>query len=99
MATDNAEGPKTSVDLSVGKETDAAIGVTLKNLLVKPAEELGNLFADGIGIVGDWVKRKRVLNTKLGLTEVRNRLDADGVDIKDITPPKAEEFYRHCQVV
>ena len=94
MATDNAGGPNTSVDVSIGKESDAALGDILRSLLVRPAEELGDLFANGIGIlVGDWVKRKRELNATQGMKEVRNRLDADGVNMKNITPPKEEELH------
>lgn len=93
MASDGSGGPKGSLDVSVGKEIDAAIGDLMRGLLKKPFEAVGDLFADGIGILGDRVKRKRELNARLGMEEVRNRLDADGVDMKDITPPKEEELH------
>ena len=93
MTSDGSDGPKTSIDASVGKETDAALGDVIRGLLQKPSEAVGDLVADGIGILGDWVRRKRELNAKLGMEEVRRRLDADGVDMKDITPPKEEELH------
>ncbi|MFU1607566.1 hypothetical protein ACM25O_14445 [Sulfitobacter pontiacus] len=90
---DGDGGPKTSVDLSVGKEIDAAIGDVIRGLLKRPSEAVGDLFADGIGIFGDRVKRKREINAKLGMEEVRKKLDSEGVDMKDITPPKEEELH------
>ncbi|WP_050526820.1 Abi-alpha family protein [Pseudorhodobacter aquimaris] len=93
MATDHNGGPKTSVDASNGKAIDAALGDVIRGLLKKPSEAVGELVADGIGILGDRVRRKRELNAKLGMEEVRKRLDADGVDMKDITPPKEEELH------
>ncbi len=93
MTSDGGDGPKTSVDVSVGKEIDAALGDVIRGLLKRPSEAVGDLVADGIGILGDRVRRKRELNAKLGMEEVRKRLDADGVDMKDITPPKEEELH------
>lgn len=93
MTSDGGDGPKTSIDVSVGKEIDAALGDVIRGLLQKPSEAVGDLVADGIGILGDRVRRKRELNAKLGMEEVRRRLDADGVDMKDITPPKEEELH------
>jgi hypothetical protein len=93
MTSDGSDGPKTSIDVSVGKEIDAALGDVIRGLLQKPSEAVGDLVADGIGILGDRVRRKRELNAKLGMEEVRKRLDADGVDMKDITPPKEEELH------
>lgn len=93
MATDDKPEPKISVSLKIGKKIDAALGDALQGLLKKPAEALGDLMADGVGILGDHVRRKRELNAKLGMEEVRKRLDADGVDIKDITPPEEEDFH------
>ncbi|WP_292896476.1 Abi-alpha family protein [Nitratireductor sp.] len=93
MTSDGSDKPKTSIDVSVGKEIDAALGDVIRGLLQKPSEAVGDLVADGIGILGDRVRRKRELNAKLGMEEVRKRLDADGVDMKDITPPKEEELH------
>lgn len=93
MANEGGEGPKTSIDVSVGKEIDAALGDVIRGLLLKPAEAVGDLVADGLGILGDRVRRKRELNAKLGMEEVRRRLETDGVDMKDITPPKEEELH------
>lgn len=93
MASEDSGGPKSSVEVSVGKEIDAALGDVIRGLLKRPSEALGDIVADGIGILGDRVKRKRELNAKLGMEEVRKRLDADGVDLKDITPPKEEELH------
>lgn len=93
MANDGGEKPKASLDVSIGKEINAALGDVIRGLLKKPADEAGNLLAAGIGILGDRVKRKRELNAQLGMDEVRKKLDADGIDIKDITPPKEEELH------
>lgn len=93
MASDGSGGPKSSLDVRVGKEIDAALGDVIRGLLKRPSEAVGDLVADGIGILGDRVKRKRELNAKLGMEEVRKRLDTDGVDMKDITPPKEEELH------
>jgi len=79
--------------VSVGKEIDAALGDVVRGLLRRPAEAVGDLVADGIGILGDRVRRKRELNAKLGMEEVRAKLDAADVDMKDITPPMEEELH------
>lgn len=79
--------------ISLGKEIDAALGDVIRGLLKKPVEEAGNLIADSIGILGDKVRRKREINAQLGMEEVRKKLEADGVDMKDITPPKEEELH------
>lgn len=93
MASDGSGGPKSSLNVSIGKEIDAALGDVIRGLLKRPSEVVGDLIADSFGILGDRVKRKRELNAKLGIEEVRKRLDADGVDVKDITPPKEEELH------
>ncbi len=93
MANDGKEKPKVSLDVSIGKEIDAALGDVIRGLLKKPAKEAGNLLAASIGILGDRVKRKRELNAQLAMDEVRKKLDANGIDMKDITPPKEEELH------
>lgn len=85
--------PKSSLDIRIGKEIDAAIGDLIRGLLKKPFEAVGDLAADGIGILGDRVQQKRKLNAQLGLEEVRRQLDANGVEMKDITPPKEEDIH------
>lgn len=92
MASEDGSS-KTSNDVGIGKGIDAALGDVVRGLLLKPAEAVGDIFADSIGIVGDRVRRKRELNAKLGMEEVRAKLDAEGVDIKDITPPREEELH------
>ncbi len=92
MAEEGEKGGS-SLKVSIGKEIDAALGDVIRGLLKKPAEEAGHLIADGIGILGDRVRRKREVNTHLGLEEVRKKLESDGVDMKDITPPKEEELH------
>ncbi|PWE33204.1 hypothetical protein DDZ14_07300 [Maritimibacter sp. 55A14] len=84
-------GPEPNV--SVGKGIDAALGDIIRSLLMKPAEEAGSLLANGIGMLGDRVRRKREINAQLGMEEVRKKLDADSVDMRDITPPKEEELH------
>lgn len=54
---------------------------------------MGNLIADGIGLVGDRVRRKRELNASLGLGAVREKLEVDGIDLQRITPPEEEELH------
>lgn len=93
MAGDGGVEPKISISARVSKEIDAALGDVIRGLLQRPFDAVGDLVADGIGILGDRVRRKRELNAKLGIEGVRRRLDADGVDMKDITPPKEEELH------
>lgn len=87
------EGGQVSLNIKIGKEIDASLGDVIRGLLVKPAEATGDLLSDTIGILGDAVNRKRTLNAKLGLEEVRRKLEDHNVDMKDITPPKAEELH------
>ena len=77
----------------MGQEIDAALGDVIRSALIRPAEALGDLASDAIGILGDRVKRKRQLNAMLGLEEVRKKLESNDVDMKDITPPKEEELH------
>ena len=93
MTSDESGNPKASLDISIGKEIDSAIGDLIRGILKKPFEAIGDLTADGIGILGDRVSQKRRKNAQLGLQVVRRRLDADGVKMKDITPPKEEELH------
>lgn len=92
MAEEEEKGGS-SLKISLGKEIDAALGDVIRGLLMKPAEEAGNLIADGIGILGDRVRKKREINAQLGMEEVRKKLESDGVDMKDITPPEEEELH------
>lgn len=78
---------------SNGKEIDTALGDILRSLLNRPAEAVGDLFADAIGILGDRVKLKRERNTKMGLEATRKRLAANGIDENDVIQPKEEELY------
>lgn len=93
MASDNKDEGEPSRNVSVGKEIDAALGEVIRGLFQEPAKEVGNLMGDAIGILGDRVKRKRELNAKLGIEDVRKKLEASNVDMKDITPPKEEELH------
>lgn len=93
MASDGSGGPKNSLSVSIGKELDAALGDMIRGLTKRPSEAIGDFLADGIGIVGDRIKRKRELNAKLGMEEVQRILDTNGVSMKDITPPKEEELH------
>ncbi len=82
-----------TLNIHLSKEIDAALGDVIRGLLKRPAEEAGHLIADGIGILGDRVRRKREINAQLGMEEVRKKLEADGVDMKNITPPEEEELH------
>ena len=82
-----------SLNVELGKNIDAALGDVIRSLLTKPAEAVGDLTSDVIGILGDRVKRKRELNAKIGLEEVRKKLEDANIEMKDITPPKEEELH------
>lgn len=77
----------------MGKEIDAAIGDVLRGLLNKPAAEVGSLMADGIGILGDRIRKKRLLNAQNGLEQTSELLKAKNVLLKDVTPPSEEDFH------
>jgi hypothetical protein len=91
MSSDNA---KDGLSINLGKETGAAVGEVIRNLLSSPAKEAGDLLADGIGILGDKIRQKRELNAQAGLDSVRKKLDAAGVAIEDVEPPKLEEMHQ-----
>lgn len=93
MTRECSECGKSSSKSIVGEELDAALGDIVRSLLKKPAEEAGNLIADGIGILGDRIRRKRELNTQLGVEEVRRKLKISGIDVEEISPPKEEEIH------
>ena len=93
MPNDDGQKAKASVKLSLGKEIDAALGDVIRGLLRRPSEEAGNLLADGIGLLGDRVRKKRMLNAQNGLVETRELLDSKGVELKDITPPDEEDLH------
>lgn len=93
MENDQKGEVGTSMSVNVGKGVDAALGDVVRGLLKKPAEEAGNLLADGIGILGDRVRRKRLHNTQRGLEETRTMLEAKDVELKNITPPFEEELH------
>jgi len=91
MSGDDKDG--VSINIGLGKETDAALGDALRQLLLKPTKEAGDLISDSIGLFGDKIKRKRMLNARLGLEGVRKTLEANNVDMKNITPPAEEELH------
>ncbi len=95
MNKDNENSSKAGVSLnaSIGKEIDAALGDVVRGLLVKPAEAVGDLTSDAIGILGDRIKRKRQLNARIGLEEVYKKLEENNVDLNEIAPPKEEELH------
>ncbi len=88
-----SEGGKAKLIINIGKEIDAALGDALRGLLVKPAAALGELASDGIGILGDRIKMRRELNLRLGMEEVRRKLEANHIDIDHIASPKEEELH------
>jgi hypothetical protein len=92
MTGNEGHDSKTSSNVSLGKEIDAALGDVIRGLLKKPAEEAGSLLADGIGILGDRVRRKRHLNAQLGLEDTRAMLETKGVQLLNITPPDEEDL-------
>lgn len=82
-----------SVKVSVGKEIDKSLGGALTALLMPGATEIGNLIGDGIGMLADIVNAKRKQNAQDGLESVREKLESADIDLKDVTPPKAEELH------
>ncbi|KQW47198.1 MULTISPECIES: Abi-alpha family protein [unclassified Ensifer] len=87
------EGNKAQLTINIGKEIDAALGDALRGLFVKPASALGDLASDALGILGDRIKMRRELNLRLGMDEVRRKLEANNVDIDHIASPKEEELH------
>ncbi|PDS28296.1 hypothetical protein EFQ99_32615 [Rhizobium vallis] len=85
--------PAVSVDVSIGKEIDRSLAEIITALLHPAAKVTGSLLADKIGIYADRVRRKREQNAQLGLSQVRANLDAAGVELEAITPPKEEELH------
>lgn len=82
------------IEISLGKETDKAVGEILRNLLSGSAKEIGNVFENGIGIFGDRIRKKRELNLEKGLEETKRILDQRSVKIIDITPTTEEETHQ-----
>ena len=48
---------------------------------------------DGIGLLGDRIRRKREFNAQKGIEEVRRKLETSGVSLDSITPPQEEELH------
>lgn len=84
---------KTKINLSIGKEIDSALADLIRGLFKKPADEIGGFVGNSIGILGDKVRLKRELNAQLGIERVREQLEDNNVDTKDITPPNEEELH------
>lgn len=93
MPEETNENAGSSVNINLGKEIDAAMGDLIRAALLKPATVFGDLTSDYIGILADRVKLKREMNAKLGLEEVRRRLEKNNVDMSSISSPKEEEFH------
>lgn len=91
VGDDKGEGNGTG--LSIGKEIDRSLAEIITSLLKPGATEVGNLLGDTIGLAADRMRWKRQLNAHIGLGEVRKKLEAANVDMKDITPPKEEELH------
>ncbi len=70
-----------------------AWGDVIRALLMKPADEVGSLVGDAIGIFGDRVKIKREQNVRLALEDTGKKLSAQAIDLKDITPPDEESLH------
>ena len=77
----------------IAKEIDKALADVLRGLFERPAQAVGDLASDAIGIFGDRIKRKREINAQIGIEEVRKKLEAANVEMKDITPPAEEELH------
>lgn len=89
MASDESNKPKHDIS----KGIDTALSDALRDLLHEPAKEVGSLFANTIGLAGDWIKRKRAINLQLGGQEARAKLSAAGVKLDEIAAPREEELY------
>lgn len=81
------------VSVSLGAEIDKALGDVIRGLLQKPADAVGTILGDGLGIMADKVRLKRERNLQLCLDETRKQLEAKQVDLKDITPPDEEDLH------
>lgn len=94
MERDDKNQGKSVLNITFGKETDSAFADVLRGLLKGPAEELGKLFTDVIGFsLSDRMRRKRLQNVQAGLSETKEILGANSIDLKDITPPREEELH------
>jgi hypothetical protein len=76
-----------------GKEVDRSLAEVITALLKPGATELGSLIGDAIGIASDRMKIKREANARLGLSEVKKKLDVKTIDLKAISPPTEEELH------
>ncbi len=92
-SNETSEGKGVAVTVGIGTEIDRSIGELISALLKPAATELGSLIGDTIGLLSDPIRKKRKLNAEKGLSEVRAKLEASGVEMKDITPPKEEELH------
>lgn len=92
MSEDKTPAPG-GFKFEIGKEIDKALADAVRGLFVKPMQAVGDLTSDAIGIFGDRIKRKREINAQIGIEEVRKKLEAANVEMKDITPPAEEELH------
>lgn len=81
------------VTTEFGKETDKSLADIMRAALYPGAEQFGLLLADTIGLAGDRIRQKRQQNVTLGMSETRQKLEAQQVEMKDITPPDEEELH------
>lgn len=93
MPNNSENTTKTSVNVRLGENIDAALGDVLRALLLRPSEAAGDLLTDGLGLLGDQLKRKRAINAALGLEEARTQLERKGVALEDLRTPEDEELY------
>jgi len=91
LTTEGAQ--QNNVLIDVGKETDRAVADVVRGLLKRPAEEVGNLLADGLGLLADQVRLKRALNAQLGLERVKEKLEEREVDVDNTSSPEEEELH------
>lgn len=82
-----------SVNVELGKEIDRSLGSIIADLLGPSAKEIGSYGGDYFGQFADRMRIKRQANLQAALDSTRERLEADGVEMKDITPPEEEEIH------
>lgn len=81
------------VTVTVGKAIDAALGDALRALLTKPAQELGIMLGDSLGILGDKIKIKRLANVQKGFSELAKKLEQKRIEIGGVIPPSEEDLH------
>ncbi|WP_312403758.1 Abi-alpha family protein [Rhizobium sp.] len=93
MSEDKSSKLPIAIDVSLGKEIDKSLGDILREMLLPGATSLGGLIGDGLGLLHDRVRRKRLQNAELGMRELREKLAVTDVSLDAVTAPEEEELH------